>query len=185
MFQVEKGALKKDEAIIQTACRRIQENIDELIELQQKKEEAKAERKQSEEPEEDIVEEDDEEEDDKVGVTRFFLAMISLAFAVYMVPGLWGAPLRAISAFAPPAHTQDFVLNKNEMQTHFLDYEEGMAYAKKAAKPVLLDFTGHGCVNCRKMENAVWIDQNVKQIIDNDYVLISLYVDEKLPYPST
>lgn len=123
----------------------------------------------------------DEEEDDKVGVTRFFLAMISLAFAVYMVPGLWGAPLRAISAFAPPAHTQDFVLDKNEMQTHFLDYEEGMAYAKKVGKPVLLDFTGHGCVNCRKMENAVWIDQNVKQIIDNDYVLISLYVDEKAP----
>ncbi|MBQ8361148.1 MAG: thioredoxin family protein [Bacteroidaceae bacterium] len=125
----------------------------------------------------------DEEEDDKVGVTRFFLALISLSFAVYMVPGLWGAPLRAISAFAPPATTQDFVLNKNEMQTHFLDYEEGMAYAKKAGKPVLLDFTGHGCVNCRKMENAVWIDQNVKQIIDNDYVLISLYVDEKAPLP--
>ncbi len=125
----------------------------------------------------------DEEEDDKVGVTRFFLALISLSFAVYMVPGLWGAPLRAISAFAPPATTQDFVLNKNEMQTHFLDYEEGMAYAKKAGKPVLLDFTGHGCVNCRKMENAVWIDQNVKQIIDNDYVLISLYVDEKDPLP--
>lgn len=125
----------------------------------------------------------DEEEDDKVGVTRFFLALISLAFAVYMVPGLWGAPLRAISAFAPPSTTQDFVLNKNEIQTHFLDYEEGMAYAKKAGKPVLLDFTGHGCVNCRKMENAVWIDQNVKQIIDNDYVLISLYVDEKAPLP--
>ena len=125
----------------------------------------------------------DEEEDDKVSVPRFFLAMISLAFAVYMVPGLWGAPLRAISAFAPPAHTQDFVLNKNEMKTHFLDYEEGMAYAKKAGMPVLLDFTGHGCVNCRKMENAVWIDQDVKQIIDNDYVLISLYVDEKAPLP--
>ena len=125
----------------------------------------------------------DEEEDDKVGVTRFFLALISLAFAVYMVPGLWGAPLRAISAFAPPATTQDFVLNKDEMKTHFLDYEKGMAYAKKAGKPVLLDFTGHGCVNCRKMENAVWIDQNVKQIIDNDYVLISLYVDEKAPLP--
>ncbi|MBR5803834.1 MAG: thioredoxin family protein [Bacteroidaceae bacterium] len=125
----------------------------------------------------------DEEEDDKVSVPRFFLAMFSLAFAVYMVPGLWGAPLRAISAFAPPAHTQDFVLNKNEMKTHFLDYEEGMAYAKKAGMPVLLDFTGHGCVNCRKMENAVWIDQDVKQIIDNDYVLISLYVDEKAPLP--
>ena len=125
----------------------------------------------------------DEEEDDKVSVPRFFLAMFSLAFAMYMVPGLWGAPLRAISAFAPPAHTQDFVLNKNEMKTHFLDYEEGMEYAKKAKKPVLLDFTGHGCVNCRKMENAVWINPDVKQIIDNDYVLISLYVDEKTPLP--
>lgn len=125
----------------------------------------------------------DEDEDDKVGVTRFFLALISLAFAVYMVPGLWGAPLRAISAFAPPATTQDFVLDKNEMKTHFLDYEEGMAYAQKAGKPVLLDFTGHGCVNCRKMENAVWIDPSVKQIIDNDYVLISLYVDEKASLP--
>ena len=125
----------------------------------------------------------DEEEDDKVGVGRFFLAMISLAFAVYMVPGLWGAPLRAISAFAPPAHTQDFVLDKDEMQTHFLNYEEGMAHAKRIGKPVLLDFTGHGCVNCRKMENAVWIDPQVKQIIDNDYVLISLYVDEKAPLP--
>ena len=125
----------------------------------------------------------DEEEDDKVSVPRFFLAMFSLAFAMYMIPGLWGAPLRAISAFAPPAHTQDFVLNKNEMKTHFLDYEEGMEYAKKAKKPVLLDFTGHGCVNCRKMENAVWINPDVKQIIDNDYVLISLYVDEKTPLP--
>ena len=125
----------------------------------------------------------DEEEDDKVSVPRFFLAMFSLAFAMYMVPGLWGAPLRAISAFAPPAYTQDFVLNKNEMKTHFLDYEEGMEYAKKAKKPVLLDFTGHGCVNCRKMENAVWINPDVKQIIDNDYVLISLYVDEKTSLP--
>ena len=125
----------------------------------------------------------DEEEDDKVSVPRFFLAMISLAFSMYMIPGLWGAPLRAISAFAPPAHTQDFVLDKNEMKTHFLDYEEGMEYARKAKKPVLLDFTGHGCVNCRKMENAVWINPDVKQIIDNDYVLISLYVDEKASLP--
>ncbi|MBQ8607192.1 MAG: thioredoxin family protein, partial [Bacteroidaceae bacterium] len=125
----------------------------------------------------------DEEEDDKVGVTRFFMALISLAFAVYMVPGLWGAPLRAISAFAPPASTQDFNLFQSEMKTHFLDYEEGMAYAARTGKPVLLDFTGHGCVNCRKMENSVWIDSNVKDIIDNEYVLISLYVDEKAPLP--
>lgn len=125
----------------------------------------------------------DEEEDDKVGVTRFFMALISLAFAVYMVPGLWGAPLRAISAFAPPASTQDFNLFQSEMKTHFLDYEEGMAYAARTGKPVLLDFTGHGCVNCRKMENSVWIDSKVKDIIDNEYVLISLYVDEKAPLP--
>ena len=125
----------------------------------------------------------DEDEDDKVGVTRFFMALISLAFAVYMVPGLWGAPLRAISAFAPPASTQDFNLFQSEMKTHFLDYEEGMAYAARTGKPVLLDFTGHGCVNCRKMENSVWIDSNVKDIIDNEYVLISLYVDEKAPLP--
>lgn len=124
-----------------------------------------------------------DDDSNKVGVTRFFLAMISLAFAVYMVPGLWGAPLKAVSAFAPPVHTQDFNLYTNEVHPKFKDYEEGMDYARKMGKPVLVDFTGHGCVNCREMESSVWIDQQVSGIINDDYVLISLYVDEKTPLP--
>lgn len=116
-------------------------------------------------------------------VPRFFLALISLSFAVYMVPGLWGAPLKAISAFSPPIYTQDFNLNHNEVIAKFHNYEEGMAYASKAHKPVLLDFTGYGCVNCRKMEMAVWNDRQVKNRLENDYVLISLYVDDKTPLP--
>jgi len=112
-------------------------------------------------------------------VTRLFLSIISFAFAIYMIPGLWGAPLKAISAFSPPLYTQDFNLYEGEVHPKFLDYDEGMEYAKKHNKPVLVDFTGYGCVNCREMEAAVWSDPRVKQIIDNDYVLISLYVDDK------
>ena len=120
-----------------------------------------------------------------VSVPRLFLAMISLAFALYMVPGLWGAPLKAISAFAPPLSTQDFNLYKDEVHAAFMDYDEGMAYAKKVNKPVLIDFSGYGCVNCRKMEAAVWTDPAVKDVIENDYVLITLMVDDKesLPEP--
>jgi thiol:disulfide interchange protein DsbD len=112
-------------------------------------------------------------------VTRLFLAIISLSFAVYMVPGLWGAPLKAISAFSPPLYTQDFNLYEGEVRAKFFDYEEGMEYARKNHKPVMIDFTGYGCVNCREMEAAVWSDPRVKGIIDNNYVLISLYVDDK------
>ena len=115
-----------------------------------------------------------------VSVPRLFLAMISLAFALYMVPGLWGAPLKAISAFAPPLSTQDFNLYKDEVHAAFMDYDEGMAYAKKVNKPVLIDFSGYGCVNCRKMEAAVWTDPAVKDVIENDYVLITLMVDDKV-----
>ena len=97
-----------------------------------------------------------DDDDNKVGVTRFFMALISLAFAVYMVPGLWGAPLKAVSAFAPPMQTQDFNLYKNEVHAKFDDYDLGMEYARLNGKPVMLDFTGYGCVNCRKMEAAVW-----------------------------
>lgn len=124
-------------------------------------------------------------ESQHVSVPRLFLAMISLAFALYMVPGLWGAPLKAISAFAPPLSTQDFNLYKDEVHAAFMDYDEGMAYAKKVNKPVLVDFSGYGCVNCRKMEAAVWTDPAVKDIIENDYVLITLMVDDKesLPEP--
>lgn len=122
-----------------------------------------------------------------VSVPRLFMAIVSLAFALYMVPGLWGAPLKAISAFAPPLYTQDFNLYNNEVHAAFDDYETGMAYAKKVHKPVLIDFSGYGCVNCRKMEASVWTDPKVKQIIENDYVLITLMVDDKtkLPEPIT
>ncbi|MCQ2223818.1 MAG: thioredoxin family protein [Bacteroidaceae bacterium] len=116
----------------------------------------------------------------RTGVTRFFLALLSFAFAIYMVPGLWGAPCKAVSAFAPPMSTQDFNLAKDDVvEAQFVDYEEGMAYAKQKGLPVMLDFTGYGCVNCREMEAKVWTDPEVKDIIRGKYVLISLYVDEK------
>ena len=99
-----------------------------------------------------------DDDDTKVSVPRFFLALASLAFAVYMVPGLWGAPLKAVSAFAPPMQTQDFNLYNNEVHAKFDDYDAGMKYAREHGKPVMLDFTGYGCVNCRKMELAVWTD---------------------------
>ena len=120
----------------------------------------------------------------KVSVPRFFMALASLAFAVYMVPGLWGAPLKAVSAFAPPMQTQDFNLYNNEVHARFDDYDLGMEYARQHGKPVMLDFTGYGCVNCRKMELAVWTNPKVSDIINNDYVLITLYVDNKTPLPS-
>lgn len=125
-----------------------------------------------------------DDDDTKVSVTRFFMAMASLAFAVYMVPGLWGAPLKSVSAFAPPMQTQDFNLYNNEIQAKFDDYDLGMEYARQHGKPVMLDFTGYGCVNCRKMELAVWTDPKVSDIINNKYVLITLYVDKKTPLPS-
>lgn len=120
---------------------------------------------------------------EKIGVGRFFLAVISLSFAVYMVPGLWGAPLRAISAFSPPAYTQDFNLYEGNVNAQFDDFEEGMRYAEKQNKPVLIDFSGFGCVNCREMENNVWIDPRVKKILEQDYVLITLIVDDKTALP--
>lgn len=125
-----------------------------------------------------------DDDDTKVSVPRFFLALASLAFAVYMVPGLWGAPLKAVSAFAPPMQTQDFNLYNNEVHAQFDNYDQGMEYARQHGKPVMLDFTGHGCVNCRKMELAVWTDARVSDIINNDYVLITLYVDDKTPLPA-
>ena len=107
--------------------------------------------------------------------------LVSLAFAVYMVPGLWGAPCKAVSAFAPPMNTQDFNLNSKVVEAKYTSYEEGMAAAKAQGKPVLIDFTGFGCVNCRKMEAAVWTDPQVADMLTNDFVLISLYVDDKTP----
>ncbi len=122
-------------------------------------------------------------ESGRTSVPRFFLALCSLAFAVYMVPGLWGAPVKAVSAFAPPMSTQDFNLDPVKTEAKFRDYEAGMAYARQTGKPVMIDFTGHGCVNCRKMELAVWHDAKVRDLLTKDYVLISLYVDEKAPLP--
>ena len=107
--------------------------------------------------------------------------LVSLAFAIYMVPGLWGAPCKAVSAFAPPMNTQDFNINTKVVEAKFTDYDEGMAAAKAQGKPVLIDFTGFGCVNCRKMEAAVWTDAKVADMLSDDFVLISLYVDDKTP----
>lgn len=136
----------------------------------------------------------DEDEYDEMGevvvnhrtsIPRFFAGLLSFAFALYMVPGLWGAPCKAVSAFAPPMQTQDFNLYDNEVKARFTDYDEGMAYAKAHNMPVMIDFTGYGCVNCRKMEAAVWTDPRVADIMNNKYVLITLYVDEKTPLPET
>ncbi len=139
-----------------------------------------------------------------ISIPRFLMALLSFAFAVYMVPGLWGAPLKVLSGLAPPMHTQDFILTggtganttavgtgfpskvKHDEVLHpphgfnvFFDLEEGLAYAKSVNKPVMLDFTGHTCVNCRKMEDDIWIDSEVSRIIKEKYVLIQLYVDER------
>ena len=118
-----------------------------------------------------------------VSVPRLFMAIISFAFSIYMIPGLWGAPLKAISAFTPPLYTQDFNLYDNEVHAAFDDYEAGMAYAKQHNKPVMIDFSGYGCVNCRKMEASVWTDARVKDLLENDYVLITLMVDDKTKLP--
>ena len=124
-----------------------------------------------------------DDESHRTNVPQFFLAMASLAFTVYMIPGLWGAPLKAISAFAPPMNTQDFNLQKTTTEAKYKDYELGMAAAKAEGKPVIIDFTGFGCVNCRKMEAAVWTDNQVANILNDKYVLISLYVDDKTALP--
>ena len=124
-----------------------------------------------------------DDDDNKVGVIRFFLATISIAFAIYMIPGLWGAPLKAVSAFSPPINTQDFNLYENEVEAAYKDYDEGMAAARRMGKPVMIDFTGFGCVNCRKMEAAVWTDEKVRDMMTDDYVLIGLYVDDRTPLP--
>ena len=117
-------------------------------------------------------------------VACIMLGLCSLAFSVYMIPGLWGAPCKAVSAFAPPVNTQDFNLNTKMVEPAYKDYELGMAAAKAQGKPVLLDFTGFGCVNCRKMEASVWTDPSVADKLTKDYVLISLYVDDKTPLPN-
>jgi len=118
-----------------------------------------------------------------ITIPRLFLSIISLAFAIYMIPGLWGAPLKAISAFSPPLYTQDFNLYDGEVHAKTLDYETGIAMAQQQNKPVLIDFSGYGCVNCRKMEASVWTDPRVKDLLDNEYILITLMVDDKTRLP--
>ena len=120
----------------------------------------------------------------KKAYVRVALGLVSLAFSAWMLPGLWGAPLKSISAFAPPATAKQATLYQQQVHAQFTDYELGMKYAATAQKPVLLDFSGFGCVNCRKMENSVWQDPDVKQILENDYVLITLMVDDKTPLDS-
>ena len=124
-----------------------------------------------------------DDESHRTNVPQFFLALASLSFTVYMIPGLWGAPCKAISAFTPPMNTQDFNLYGGSVEARFTDYEQGMAAAQAEGKPVIIDFTGFGCVNCRKMEAAVWSNPQVADILNNQYVLISLYVDDKTPLP--
>lgn len=118
-----------------------------------------------------------------ITIPRLFLSIISLAFAVYMVPGLWGAPLKAISAFSPPLYTQDFNLYKGEVHAQTLDFETAVALGKQQNKPLLIDFSGYGCVNCRKMEASVWTDPRVKDLLDNKYILVTLMVDDKTRLP--
>ena len=124
-----------------------------------------------------------DDDQDHVSIPRFFLALISIAFAIYMIPGLWGAPLKAVSAFSPPMNTQDFTMYENHLEPDFSDYEMGMAAARLQGKPVVVDFSGFGCVNCRKMEAAVWTDDKVFEKLTKDFILISLMVDDKTPLP--
>ena len=123
----------------------------------------------------------DDPEQKAMPVPAIMLGLCSLAFSVYMLPGLWGAPCKAVSAFAPPINTQDFNLAPQAVHAAYTDYDEGMRAAAAAGKPVLVDFTGFGCVNCRKMEASVWTDSRVAEKLNKDYVLISLYVDDKTP----
>lgn len=118
-----------------------------------------------------------------VGITRFFLAMISFAMTIYLIPGLWGAPLKGVSAFVPPLYTQDFNLYDTSHATTFDDYEEGMKYAADHNMPVLIDFSGYGCVNCRKMEGAVFDTPAVKGLLKENFVVITLMVDDKTDLP--
>lgn len=125
-----------------------------------------------------------DEPEHRTNVPQFFLGLLAFAFTIYMIPGLWGAPLKTISAFTPPMYTQDYkIVQTTVVEAKFKDYEQGMAFAKEQHKPVLIDFTGFGCVNCRKMEAAVWTDEEVARRLTEDYVLISLYVDDKTPLP--
>lgn len=121
----------------------------------------------------------DDESDGKTSVPGFFAGLVTIAFAIYMIPGLWGAPCKAISAFAPPMKTQDFSLYDNEFHPHTDDFDTALQMSAASGKPIMIDFTGHGCVNCREMEAAVWSDDRVIETMREDYIVASLYVDDK------
>ena len=125
----------------------------------------------------------DDPEEKQASVPGFFVADLSIAFAVYMVPGLWGAPCKAVSAFAPPITTQDFNLYENNFEPHTKDFETAMQMSRQQNKPVMLDFTGFGCVNCREMESDVLSNEKVLSTLQDDYIVVSLYVDDKTPLP--
>jgi thiol:disulfide interchange protein DsbD len=143
-----------------------------------------------------------------ISVPRLFMAIVTLSFAVYLLPGLWGAPLKAISGFLPHMGTQDFnitmqhgsshaspqrdILKKGSENLHcaheidcFFDYEQALAIGREENKPVMIDFTGHGCVNCRKMENTVWVDNAVLEVLRNKVILVELYVDDRTELAET
>ncbi|MGN0028953.1 MAG: protein-disulfide reductase DsbD family protein [Marinilabiliaceae bacterium] len=119
--------------------------------------------------------------DRSVGVGSFFVGLASLAFAIYMVPGLWGAPLKAVGAFLPPASTQDFRLGQKGFEADYTDYDAALRESAATGKPVLVDFTGFGCVNCRKMEATVFADPTVSGLLNDDFIVVSLFVDDKTP----
>ena len=122
---------------------------------------------------------------DKPGIAGIITALASFAFAAWLVPGLWGAPLKAVSAFTPPMSTQLFGKDSTVLEAQFTDYNDALAESARSGKPILIDFTGYGCVNCRKMEAAVWTDPRVSDKIRKNYILLSLYVDDKTPLQHT
>jgi len=117
----------------------------------------------------------------KPGIAAIITAVVSFAFAAWLIPGLWGAPLKAISAFTPPMNTQLFGKDSTVLEAQFTDYNQALSESARTGKPILIDFTGYGCVNCRKMEAAVWTDPQVSGTIRSKYILLSLYVDDKTP----
>jgi thiol:disulfide interchange protein DsbD len=127
----------------------------------------------------DVIRFKGEEKKQHLSVIRFFLALISFAFTFYLIPGLWGAPLKGVSAFLPPIYTQDFNMNEQHVKADYKDLIPAIEFARNVNKPLLIDFSGYGCVNCREMEASVWTDPKVKDFLENNFVLVSLYVDDK------
>lgn len=131
----------------------------------------------------DVVRFKGEEKKSHISVPRFFFALASFSFVFYLIPGLWGAPLKGVSAFLPPMYTQDFNIDTKNIKADFKDLSPAIDFARNVNKPLLIDFSGYGCVNCREMEASVWTDPKVKDFLENNFVLVSLYVDDKTLLP--